>query len=560
MDQSISGYKRSTERRQTDNAPVFYTGLTNAVFNIECLTSLLCKHCKKNIKNLEPNSDDLCNNCIAETKKHEVIKQNDQATTTSNYERFKQNDQATTTSNYERFSPNTKRTLLPAPSSPCNTNNLLNNSSESHIQVNEISDQDKRNSVTPLNHDSGGKWKSGLQQRLNSRRRASPYSQDHRKNQDRNKNLYGSPFMTTPVAENGKSGQKRSIQGNNVLHFSSPPLSNWSSPVHNSTEQLSMEIWELFHQNKQTEDVFSRKMALRDKLHNILRARFPNCGLYVVGSSMTGLGVKSSDIDMCLMLTDSEVDQQKEAVNILHSIKYLFLKYKFLYNIQVIHAKVPILKFIDIESGIEVDLNINNTIGIRNTQLLSSYARIDKRLPPLVVLAKIWARHHGINDAKHNSLSSYSIVLMVIHYLQYRSQPPVLPCLQKLQSDKFLPNTDIRKLKLREDLPDFISENYEDLGDLFIGFLKYYSEEFNYLGDAISVRIGCVIPRGDAVHNSSPKNKLAHWKHLCIEEPFDLTNTARAVFNAEVFEHILYVFRTSCNQITEVSSLDSILS
>ncbi|GFX83437.1 poly(A) RNA polymerase GLD2 [Trichonephila clavipes] len=373
-----------------------------------------------------------------------------------------------------------------------------------------------KNSVSPLSPEMGQKWKSSLRERLNLRNRASPYSQGRRNNQSYNENLHGSS-LSTPVTGNGKFIKKRNVQGNHVSSLNSVPSPNWSTPVYSSVKQLSMEIWSLFHQNRQTEDVFNRKMTLRDKLHNILRERFPNCGLYVVGSSMTGLGVKSSDIDMCLMLTDSEVDQQKEAIKILHSVKYLFHKYKFLYDMQVIYAKVPILKFAEFESGIEVDLNINNTIGIRNTQLLSSYARTDERLPPLVVLAKIWARHHGINDAKHNSLSSYSIVLMVIHYLQYRCQPPVLPCLQELQPDKFLPSTDIRNLKLHEDLPDFISENHEDLGDLFKGFLKYYSEEFNYQKNAISIRLGCVIPREDAVYNSSPKNKVAHWKFLCIE-------------------------------------------
>lgn len=39
-------------------------------------------------------------------------------------------------------------------------------------------------------------------------------------------------------------------------------------------------------------------------------------------------------------------------------------------------------------SGIEVDLNINNAVGIRNTQLLSSYARSKlKALDSIVLLS-----------------------------------------------------------------------------------------------------------------------------------------------------------------------------
>ena len=43
-------------------------------------------------------------------------------------------------------------------------------------------------------------------------------------------------------------------------------------------------------------------------------------------------------------------------------------------NIQLIRAKVPILKFRDRFTGFECDLNINNSVGIRNTHLLKAYS------------------------------------------------------------------------------------------------------------------------------------------------------------------------------------------
>ncbi len=69
-------------------------------------------------------------------------------------------------------------------------------------------------------------------------------------------------------------------------------------------------------------------------------------------------------------------------------------------------------------SGVEVDLNINNPVGIRNTHLLNAYARLDWRVAPLVLFIKHWARMQNINDASQGTISSYSLVLMIIHYLQ----------------------------------------------------------------------------------------------------------------------------------------------
>lgn len=62
---------------------------------------------------------------------------------------------------------------------------------------------------------------------------------------------------------------------------------------------------------------------------------------------------------------------------------------------------------------------------------------VDWRLQPLAVIVKLWAQYHDINNAKDLTISSYSLILMVIHYLQYGVQPAILPCLHALYPDKF---------------------------------------------------------------------------------------------------------------------------
>ena len=43
---------------------------------------------------------------------------------------------------------------------------------------------------------------------------------------------------------------------------------------------------------------------------------------------------------------------------------------------------------------------------------------VDWRVTPLIILIKQWASAQGINDASQGTLSSYSLVLMVLNYLQ----------------------------------------------------------------------------------------------------------------------------------------------
>lgn len=43
---------------------------------------------------------------------------------------------------------------------------------------------------------------------------------------------------------------------------------------------------------------------------------------------------------------------------------------------------------------------------------------VEKRVRPIVLLIKKWAGYYGINNASRGTLSSYTLVLMVLHYLQ----------------------------------------------------------------------------------------------------------------------------------------------
>jgi len=47
----------------------------------------------------------------------------------------------------------------------------------------------------------------------------------------------------------------------------------------------------------------------------------------------------------------------------------------FVTHLQIIAAKVPILKFVDRISGIEVTLNVNKLVSIRNTHLIHDYTK-----------------------------------------------------------------------------------------------------------------------------------------------------------------------------------------
>ncbi|KAI0987736.1 hypothetical protein GJ496_009938 [Pomphorhynchus laevis] len=299
--------------------------------------------------------------------------------------------------------------------------------------------------------------------------------------------------------------------------------------IRNKQESLSVEIMNIFQQQKQTDSQCQLRQNLRSSLQSIFIQVFPKCSLHLVGSSSNGFGSSTADADMCLMLTDDKICQRTESIYLLRLIQRAMRKLSFIYFPFVIRAKVPILRFTDRISGVSVDLNLNNSAGIQNTRLIKAFSTKDIRVQPLGIVIKLWAKSNKINDASQQTLSSYSLIMMTLHFLQYACNPPVIPVLD-VDDDTTWSN-------------DWESSNQENLGVLFVKFLRYYSETFNYDRSVISVRLGKVI---DRVPNKYPRSQ---GNLFCIEEPFELTNVARCVYNVDKFKEIKVVFQRSLKMI-----------
>uniref|UniRef100_A0A8C9TK78 polynucleotide adenylyltransferase n=1 Tax=Scleropages formosus TaxID=113540 RepID=A0A8C9TK78_SCLFO len=347
--------------------------------------------------------------------------------------------------------------------------------------------------------------------------------------------IYGrTPQVVSPLPVAQSAPPKPPIEG--CRH---PP--GIHKPKQTGGTLLSQQILALFQACQQQNDDLEKKERCRAQLQKEIRALFPHSTVYLAGSTLNGFGSRSSDADLCLVIKDGS---QK-----LNTFSVLFLAY--IERPQLIRAKVPILKFRDKVSGVEFDLNVNNIVGIRNTFLLRTYAYIESRVRPIILVIKKWARYRGINDASRGTLSSYSLVLMVLHYLQTLPEP-VIPCLQKDYPECFSVSMDIHLVpEGPKGIPPFISKNQSTLGDLFLGFLKYYAKEFNWDKLMISVR------EADAL----PKPNCREWKNkfICVEEPFDRSNTARAVHEKVKFDAIKAEFTESLRLLQLKKDLNAIL-
>jgi DNA polymerase sigma len=72
----------------------------------------------------------------------------------------------------------------------------------------------------------------------------------------------------------------------------------------------------------------------------------------------------------------------------------------------------------------DIDLSINKVIDPYNSMLIFTYAKLDKRFHKLAIVLKYLNKKRF--PEKNDRLNSYSIVLILIAFLQLKN---VLPCL-----------------------------------------------------------------------------------------------------------------------------------
>ncbi|KER28557.1 hypothetical protein T265_13546 [Opisthorchis viverrini] len=287
-----------------------------------------------------------------------------------------------------------------------------------------------------------------------------------------------------------------------------------------------------------------------------------DAGLFIVGSSMNGFGSDESDMDMCLTVTSRDLTQKKEAFAVLSQLLPPLRKCSFIRNLHLIRAKVPILKFRDTLAGVDCDLNVNNVVGIYNTHLLAMYTRIDWRVRPLGMFVKYWAQRMDIHDGSRGRLSTYPLLLMLIHYLQAGCTPPILPNLQAKYPKVFNYARPLCELDMRLELPwgELRSNNPASLAELFVGFIQYYTNEFDFTRWAVSVRHGAPLPIDVAIRRLPP-HEQAHTARsfkVFVEEPFCQSNAARSLHGDDVLNRIRQAFVKTHQAVRSQRPLESI--
>jgi len=298
------------------------------------------------------------------------------------------------------------------------------------------------------------------------------------------------------------------------------------------------------------------RTAILQELQAFVRELYPDSSLQLFGSSVNGFGFGNSDMDICMTLGGKHDEEggladPAEVKKIIEKLAKKFRSHRDLTNVFAITtAKVPIVKFTFTQGRspgakrIDGDISLYNTLALHNTRMLALYSELDSRVKTLGYVMKVFAKLCDIGDASRGSLSSYAYVILALHFLQQR-EPPVIPVLQEIDHLE----RDGRKKKTivdgwnawyfsgsKEQLRKLWSgwgKNTETIGQLWIGLLRYYTEQFPIKDRVVTIKQFAPLTRLEKM-----------WTGPCIaiEDPFDLNHNLGGGLSRKMNSFILKAF------------------
>lgn len=202
------------------------------------------------------------------------------------------------------------------------------------------------------------------------------------------------------------------------------------------------------------------RFAIVQSLTEVVARAFPGTSLELYGSFATGLALGSSDIDLAVV--GLQVLSKGDIRKCIAELTNKLLGTPWISKCQGIPtASVPVIKLEVVSPQnpndiFKVDITIDGGylsqhMGLSSFNLTKTCMIVYPSLQQLIIVIKLLLEKHGLNSAYEGGLSSYSVVLWCIAYINSLQHKP------------------------------------EDLGTLLLGFLEHYGLIFNPETTGVSI-------------------------------------------------------------------------
>ena len=217
----------------------------------------------------------------------------------------------------------------------------------------------------------------------------------------------------------------------------------------------------------------NEEKELREKTFNFIKntieSKYPEYHCILYGSFKTDLSLPDSDIDVLILSKEGkeeEISKNKITDDALKKVHELFQSTKSFSYLEVIKAKVPIIKCTYKETNINVDISFFRKNGFSAVKTIEKVIESFPEIKPLMLVIKYTLRQRQLNEIYKGGVSSFIIFSLLYYFI-----------------------ADYRK-KIIDDIKKGKKETELTLGHLLVEFFDYYGFQFNYEKLGISIRNG----------------------------------------------------------------------
>lgn len=200
------------------------------------------------------------------------------------------------------------------------------------------------------------------------------------------------------------------------------------------------------------------RLDLVKRLESGFQRRFGRVSIEPFGSFASGLYLPVADIDLVLLSVPFK-EKGTRTFGLKPSAIYKYAAMLKDMNIAhpgsietIAHARVPILKFVDNLTGLNVDLSFDNDSGLLANRTFQDWKVQYPVMPLIVSVIKQFLLIRGLNEVPTGGLGGFSITCLVVSILQHTERQCI-----------------------------------DDAGTILLNFFNFYGNKFNYRNVSITM-------------------------------------------------------------------------
>lgn len=274
-------------------------------------------------------------------------------------------------------------------------------------------------------------------------------------------------------------GMNYFLSHSNDSYLSGTP---WATRIYSpGINGLHEEIVDFYHFMSPRPEEEAMRRNVVNRIEAVIKNLWPTTKVEIFGSFSTGLYLPTSDIDLVVFgkweqPPLQQLDQALRQNNVAEPFSIKLLD----------KATVPIIKLTDRETDVKVDISFNVETGVKAARFIKDHLKKYSVLRYLIFVLKQFLLQRDLNEVFTGGISSYSLILMAISFLQLH------------------PRIDCRASNI-------------NLGILLIEFFELYGRHFNYLKTGIRVKDGGAYLAKEEIMKVMENTYRPSM--LCIEDP-----------------------------------------